>query len=312
MLLVISPPSINNEYYLDNYDAIVAFDIAYAKSIMGHDNVVVLGDKPTLKYLQKHLPKDILLEQSLADIWLRDCSMVNPHQPVQFRYAAAAQGTQADADYVQKKFNKLTRRHQLEFKRSSYILDGGNYVDNYKGRAVVSDRFLEDNDLDYKTGKTILKELLNLQEVAIIPTDDPDGLAHADGQVMFIDENTIAVTDYQEPDFQESIHQELEAAFPGIQLIKIPTEFDHREWDPNFHSALGIHINGAVTNQYIYLPIFNKNTDAQAIQLIQQNSPKTVVPIDASKVAMLGGSVRCLSWQLVGNNAEKLILAARK
>jgi len=313
MLIVISPPSINNSYYTKVYDQIVAFDIAYAKSIIGKDNVVVLGDAATIKYLAKHLPKDILLEQKLEDIWLRDCSTVNPHNPVQFRYAAAAQGgKQEDADYVQEAFNKFTNKHDLSFDKSSLILDGGNYVDNYNGRAIVSDRFLKDNGLSYLAAKKKLKKLLHLNEVAIIPSDDPKGLAHADGQVMFIEENTVLVSDYNDPPFQKSIHKELEESFPGIKILIMPTKFEDDAFDSKYGSACGIHVNSTVTKQQIYFPIFNKSTDEKALKIVTKNTTKTVVPIDASKVCNMGGSIRCLSWQLVDENAEKLIKAARE
>lgn len=312
MLLVITPPSINNNYYANAYDDIVAFDIAYAKSVMGKDNIIVLGDTETLNYLKQHLPEDILLKQSLEDIWLRDCSMVMPYAPTQFRYAAAAQGNQADADYVQKKFNNFVKKHDIQFSKSAYILDGGNFVDNYKGRAILSDRFLSDNNLSYQAAVDYLIDELGLDQVAIIPNDDPNGLAHADGQVMFIDDNTVAVTDYNEPAYQDDINAELRAAFPGINIIKIPTIVDTTVWDPNFGSSCGTHINSTVTKHYVYMPIFGNSTDQQALQLVRDNTSKTVVPIDASLVCRMGGSVRCLSWQVVGENAKQLIAAARK
>jgi hypothetical protein len=37
-----------------------------------------------------------------------------------------------------------------------------------------------------------------------------------------------------------------------------------------------------------------------------------VITINAEGVCSMGGSVRCLTWQLTGENAEKLILAAKE
>ncbi|MCP4442596.1 MAG: agmatine deiminase family protein [Aureispira sp.] len=313
MLIVIAPPSVSNKYYKEVYDQIVTFDIAYAKSILNKDNVIVVADAPTYKYLKKHLPEDILLESKLADIWLRDCSMVMPYAPVQFRYAAAAQGgKQADADWVQTKFNRFIDGYDIQYKGTELILDGGNLVDNYKGKIVVTDRFLEDNNLSYTQGKKELQELLGATEVAIVPNDDPEGLAHVDGMLMFIDDNTIALNKYTEKDFRQDVIDELKTAFPNIKIIELDTEFDTSVWDENFGSSCGIHTNATVTHNYIYMPIFGSSTDQNAIDLVQQNSSNTVVPIDASNVCFMGGSVRCLSWQVVGSNAEKLIKAARE
>lgn len=68
MLLVITPPSINNNYYKNAYDDIVAFDIAYAKSIMGKDNIIVLGDAATLNYLKQYLVTIRFLPESWYDM----------------------------------------------------------------------------------------------------------------------------------------------------------------------------------------------------------------------------------------------------
>ena len=314
MLIVLAPPAIDNRYYKDVYDQILAFDIAYAKRIIGKDNVVIIADAATKKYLEQHLPKDILIEHKLEDIWLRDCSMVNPAQPLQFRYAAAAQGgVQADADYVQNQFNQFAKKHDIQFKRSRLILDGGNYVDNYNGKAIVSDRFMTDNQLSYATAKKKLKKLLNLEAVAIIlAEDDKEGLGHADGQVLFIDDNTVVVTDYQDADYQKQIQEELERAFPNVKVLLVPTEFGTVAFDAKYGTACGLHVNSTVTKKYIYFPVFNGKTDAKALELVKKNTSKTVVAIDASAVCTMGGSVRCLSWQLMGENAVKLIKAARK
>ena len=42
---------------------------------------------------------------------------------------------------------------------SDYILDGGNVVDDYQGRIIVTERFLEDNRLSKQEGKAVLKEI---------------------------------------------------------------------------------------------------------------------------------------------------------
>ena len=52
--------------------------------------------------------------------------------------------------------------------------------------------------------------------------------------------------------------------------------------------------------------------DNAALSIIRQNTAKNVFPINAEDVCPMGGGVRCLTWQLTGENAEKLILAARK
>jgi agmatine/peptidylarginine deiminase len=51
--------------------------------------------------------------------------------------------------------------------------------------------------------------------------------------------------------------------------------------------------------------------DQKALTIIKQNTSKKVIPVNAESVCPMGGSVRCLTWQVTGANAVKLIQAAR-
>jgi agmatine/peptidylarginine deiminase len=52
--------------------------------------------------------------------------------------------------------------------------------------------------------------------------------------------------------------------------------------------------------------------DQYVVNLIKQNTTKNVITINAKGVCPMGGSIRCLTWQLTGENAKRLILAARE
>ena len=310
MLIVITAPPSNTAYYREVYEKIIRYDIEFAKKVIGKDDIVVLGDKKALSIFRKELPEEILLKADMRDIWMRDFTTVNPYSPVQFRYAAAAQGgKQSEADWVQKGFNKFAKKLGIEYSGTELILDGGNLVDNYEDKIIVTDRFLEDNELTREEGVRALKELLHAEHVAIIPSDDPGGLAHADGMAMFIETNTIALNKYEEP-FRSRVIKELKKSFPGIKIVEIETKFDDSEWDDRFSSACGIYTNSIVTEGYIYLPQFGTGLDKKALKTVRDNTNKEVVPIDASRVCFMGGSVRCLGWQQTGENAKKLTRAA--
>lgn len=311
MLIVISAPTADNEYYANVYEDIIAFDIAYAKAVMGHDNIIVLGDSKALKKLRKELPEDILLHAAMRDIWMRDFTTIHPYKPIQFRYSAAAQsGSQEDADWVQDGFNNFAEKNGIDYPYTDLILDGGNVVDNHNGKIVITDRFLIDNDLNKDQAKQILKKALHAQEVAIIPVDDPKGLAHADGMIMFIDENTLVLNQYDEP-FRTDIIQELKTSFPSINIVEITAEWDNSSWDKKFSSACGIYVNSLMTIQNIYLPTFGNKLDTDIRKQIAPHTSKKIISIPAEQVCFMGGSVRCLGWQLHGNQAKILIEAAR-
>ena len=97
---------------------------------------------------------------------------------------------------------------------------------------------------------------------------------------------------------------------PGVEIIEIPCYPSSVIYD-GFPSAAGIYVNSIVTDKYIYMPAFGKPEDAQMLKLIQSHTDKKVIPVYAEKVADLGGSVRCLSFQLKGELAEKLITLAK-
>jgi len=58
MLLVLSAPSVHDPYYKSAFQRIVDFQINYAKSILGNDNVVILVDKDTKPYFTGKVPED--------------------------------------------------------------------------------------------------------------------------------------------------------------------------------------------------------------------------------------------------------------
>ena len=152
--------------------------------------------------------------------------------------------------------------------------------------------------------------MLHVDNVAIIPSDDPEGLGHADGMVMFIDESTLIINRYDEP-FRSDLIRELESVFGDIKIVEIEVAYDDEVWDEYYSSACGLNINSLVTNDFIYMPVYGSPLDEQVLETIKSNISKTVVTINANKVCFMGGAVRCLGWQQTGENAGKLIHAAR-
>ena len=62
---------------------------------------------------------------------------------------------------------------------------------------------------------------------------------------------------------------------------------------------MGSYANMLVTDNAVYVPQYNQPTcDTQAIEVIKSHTSKKVVPVDMSKLSHMGGSVRCMSWQI--------------
>lgn len=305
-LIVIASPSIVDAAEDPDYKAlfqdIVDFDIAYANAVYGKDEVRIVVDADTRPYFTGKVPEEILIDAYLPHIWTRDYTVINPAKPVQFRYTPATfEGDQSVADDIQQGFDAFAEQMGLTYSKTKYLLDGGNIVDNHAGRVVTTTRFLEDNDLSMAEGKAVLKELLDADEVAILPPDE-EVMAHSDGMVMFAEEDTLIVNYYDEP-MRTRVLDELNSAFPGITIVEVEANWD----EVDLGSACGVNVNAAMTRNYIYMPHFGDDTSDDALEIIQENTSKTVVPVPANKVCKLGGSVRCLTLQLTGERAQEIL-----
>ena len=299
MTIVLSLPSINDEYYAEVFDDIVDFHSTYAQTILGNDPVLVLAGADTMPLVRDKFPSEILVEAEVHDIWMRDFTTVNPYDPVQFAYNGTYFPTSDIPRGVQASFNTFAKENNIYFREANYILDGGNIVDNFDGSIVATERFLEENNLSYAEGVEALKETYGAQYAAIIPYDD-DIMGHADGMVMFVDD-VLFVNNYQEP-FRSTMLERLKAGLPEkITIVEVDVEVDITEWK-DFASACGIHINSLVTPRHVYVPTFGDTTADEAfVATLKQHTDKTVHTVPAQNVCFMGGSVRCLSWQIASD-----------
>ena len=307
ILIVIAAPSVHDPYYENHFEQLIAFDIQYAQAVMGKDNIVVLADKDTLPYLKNKLPEDIVLEADVKDIWMRDFSPVFPSQ-VKFAYDRPQTPT------INQSFLTFTAENDLQFTHSPLKIDGGNVVDNQQGQYVLTEKVFERNpQFSYSQLMSTLKATLNATHIAIIPMDE-EFLGHSDGMVMFVDEHTLIMNDYQEdPEFKISVKKSLREGLSSAIAIHEIEGAGYGEPYGEYASACGIYVNSVVTPHYVYMPTFGQPIkDKSALNKIQSLTEKTVVPVDAQHICSLGGSIRCLSWQLTGKNAQKLIEAAKK
>ena len=74
------------------------------------------------------------------------------------------------------------------------VLDGGNVVDNFVDKAVVTKRLLKDNnDPQDSRISAQLKSTLGYPQMALIE-DLGDATGHADGMVAFMDTNVLGLS----------------------------------------------------------------------------------------------------------------------
>ena len=310
-LIVLAAPDgkSQGDYYLEVEEQIFEFHLAYAKEIMKHDRVLILAsDENAADYIEALGSEHVLLAP-MSDIWMRDFTLSNVSAPLMFRYTAAAQDNQSAADNVQDVFYDLVKSAGINFTESDLLNDGGNFVDDYFGNVVISTKFLKDNNLTETKARKLLTAIPSINNVAFITADEQGGLEHSDGVVSFIDENTLMINSYPEdPEYAKILKQQLKRGLPNVVIQEIPTPYDDSKiYDSRFGSACGLYTNALVTPHRIYLPQFGIPEDKKVLTQVRSLTDKQVVPVRSDNVCIMGGGVRCMSWQVRGEYAEKLI-----
>jgi agmatine/peptidylarginine deiminase len=180
-------------------------------------------------------------------------------------------------------------------------------VENLAGTRInVTERIVRDNpSLTKADVKNKQKELLGANEVAIIPEPPNNTTGHSDGSVMWPMDGKILLLKRDEPMHTAALN-ELKHSFPNVQIVEMPNYIPNTR-TYNFDTAVNCYVNCIMTNNYIYMPSFNNSHDADMMELIKSHTNKTVVSIPSENVADLGGSVRCLSWQVEKSNKTKIL-----
>jgi agmatine/peptidylarginine deiminase len=318
-LIILAAPLADDPYYADVYNDIIAFQIEFGRRILAAgDDVIILSDAVGAPLFAGALGEDHVAVYPAEDIWARDFGASNAAAPVFFRYTAAGQGggagSQYDADAVQEAVVDLADAAGLGFSTLTMFNDGGNWVDDYAGSVVISRKFLRDNDLSEDEARRVLTALdtvdpaMVINDIAFIEADEQGGLEHADGVVAFIGPGRLIINSYpDDPEYAAALRADLEAGLPGVEIHEVPTPYDASGmYDERFGSACGLYTNALVTPRRIYLPQFGLPEDSRVLEQVRALTDREIIPVSSSGVCRMGGGVRCMSWQLRGENADRL------
>jgi agmatine deiminase len=261
--------------------------------------------------------------EQVQDIWARDfCSIYFSNQTVCKALYNPSYFTKeqikkyADPDdqvgIDLANFLKLQLKYFLQSGKDNLILDGGNFIHNGHGIAIVTNRVIADNEnLSIDKIKEIFKTRLNISELIIVPVEPGDETGHIDGMVRFANEQTVFVASYpdkyesedkniNEQDYQidkqflDNLADTLSKKFKVIRIENsIPKD------DTKFPSAFGNYINFLRIGDKVFLPQYGILQDSKAKDVFKNNFPAlTVVPIrtDIDKLSKFGGVLNCISW----------------
>ena len=174
---------------------------------------------------------------------------------------------------------------------SDINLDGGNVVFSpSKEKVIISDRVFSENHGISEAELTAKLEKLLEASVLIIPSLKSDMTGHADGMVRFVDENTVVTNAPLSPyGFETKVKKSLQNY--GFSVIDFPYFYSKGD------SAVGCYLNYLATEKSIFLPVFDVDTDNEAIELAKNIFDKTIIPVNINEIAEYGGLLNCISWE---------------
>ena len=249
-----------------------------------------------IEILDKHKVKYDFLKGT-KDIWCRDYMPIQTESGkfIQFRYDPSYLKGNKEWEESRSDVKEVCRVNGIDAEFSDINLDGGNVL-ICEGRAILSDRIFSENpDWDKEKLVSELNKLLEC-EIIIIPAQKGDMTGHADGMVRFVNRNTILgnrlADEYKY--WREGMQKIIEKF--GLEYIDVPFTTDFK--DPKHpYSAIGIYVNYLEVNNLIVLPVFGREEDKQAVEIIQKTFPNKVVEtINYDEVAQEGGLLNCTTW----------------
>uniref|UniRef100_A0A1I8AQH6 Secreted protein n=1 Tax=Steinernema glaseri TaxID=37863 RepID=A0A1I8AQH6_9BILA len=323
-LIVLSAPSVWDENLREDFDALINFQLDFARTIHEHENVIILADRHTMPLLngrsqasKQRMPMDALIETNIYDVKLRDFAPFGVRQSVKFSYR-----TVSVADMAAKQIDESIRRFlddvevKVDKKENEMVLSGEYVVDNGVNKAIVDQKVLTANHGRIPDWAVMIK-LFNAFKKVVIVSNPMNGTdLRLDDVIGFVDDQIVVI-----PTLPKEVRAQLDADLykkfrDEVMLVDLPvTEPD--EGNCGMYTAL------LTTDKFVYVPVFGNDplnweqgystmTDKMVIHLVEANTRKTVVPVNIPRsICRRGYSLRSLSWVARGSMAEQLIGTAR-
>jgi len=272
-----------------------------------------------VKYVNPiHLPE-------ISDIWIRDFGplFLKDHdsiKPVRFRYDPSYSKTKNEKVWAASNDSagyQLTKQMpvKIELEGNELILDGGNFIHNGLGTAIVTNRIISDNEHLFEHEiREILKEKLGIEKLHIIPSEPGDDTGHIDGLVRFLDPETLLVGQYPEhfPEgrkFTDKIATFL--SHQGFSVYRMPNTIPQNgkypvsgklQGDGTFENAAGNYLNFLRAGNKFFIPWYNTDDDLNALDALKKASFEgrefsefIQVRSDATPLAEYGGVINCIT-----------------
>jgi agmatine deiminase len=186
----------------------------------------------------------------------------------------------------------------IEQRPFDLVVDGGNIV-RFKWKAIMTERVLRENKKFRRAAiQAMLMDLLNVDELILIPEEPGDPYGHADGCIRFIDNDTVLINEPHQshPAFVLALRKTLKAHRLGY--VEMPCFIDY---DPKYKdSAVGNYVNYLQVGDIIVAPSYAgyDEYNHRALEILRRVfAKKKVFQVEATSVAKEGGVLNCISWE---------------
>ena len=141
-----------------------------------------------------------------------------------------------------------------------------------------------------------LCNLLEVEQIIIVPEHPDDFTGHADGLIRFVDDKTVLINDFSKVEHKYSRAFEGTLIKAGLKFIKIP----YNPYCNKFsYDAKGIYMNYLQMKQVIIVPVFDLAEDEIVVKQFEKIfSNDKIVTVLSNEIALQGGILNCITWNI--------------
>ena len=308
--------------FSDVYDRAVACFVAIAKEISKREKLVIAckSKQNALDELGSVMNGNIsFVEVDTNDVWARDHGAITVFEdgiPVLYDFTFNGWGQKFPAE----KDNAITAQlyksgifASAKYQdMSQFVLEGGSIETDGQGVLLTTESCLLSKYRNPQMTKTdieqFLKTTFNVQKIlwlshGELAGDDTDG--HIDTLARLVSKDTIAYVCCSNADDLhftnlQAMKAELESftTLEGKPYNLVPLPMASPVFDEEGNRIPATYANFLIMNDAVLLPVYDCETDAQAVQTLQTIFPeKEIVPIDCSVLILQHGSLHCVTMQ---------------
>lgn len=284
--------------------------------------VLIAYDIQHKAHIEEHLSKFEITTNNIEylvvptnDTWVRDYGPIcvydttnHSNKLLDFTFDAWGQKYTYEKDNA---FNlAFAKAMQIEekYKKIDHVLEAGNIEINQRGELLVSSSCFIRNTFKGQLNKPSLERLFNdwfnsqqvywLDDLSLIG-DDTDG--HIDNMARFCNDDLIVYSATgnkadENNSSLTSLHQQVQKYKNSFELIPLPVP------DPIFlnrNQLPASYTNFLITNDSVFIPVFNDKRDDPTLKLIDECFPtREIIDIESTSLIQQLGGIHCSSMQI--------------